>query len=73
MNGIHNYKLDYALYAAVNRSIESTIENIVGRVRFEDASSEHLKLMEVVKSTFISESIFPCSVEGVVQSNTNCY
>lgn len=66
-------KSDYALYAAVNRSIESIIENIVGMVRFEDASCEHLNLMEIVKSTFISESIFPCSVKGVVQSNTNCY
>jgi len=66
-------KSDYALYAAVNRSIESIIENIVGMVRFEDASCEHLNLMEIVKSTFISESIFPCSVKGVVKSNTNCY
>ena len=66
-------KLDYELYAAVNRSIDSTIENIIGRERFEDALSEHLKLMEVVKSTCISESIFPCSAEGIVQSNTNCY
>ena len=65
-------ELDYALYAAVNRSIDATIQNI-GKENFYEALNEHLRLMEKVKSQCIAESVFPCSVEGVVQHNTNCY
>ena len=65
-------ELDYALYAAVNRSIDVTIQS-VGKERFDEALSEHLTLMKKVKSHCIAESIFPCSVEGVVQHNHNCY
>lgn len=65
---------DYLLYAAVNRSLDLTID-ILGRERVEEGV-RHLKDMQALaQQECLSQAIFPCSANGTWQPayKQDCY
>jgi len=70
-----NHALMDEIYAAVNRSLDLTIENI-GREKFDKALKEHKYLLELGNKECGPKAIFPCSRDGVYQikeSKKSCY
>jgi hypothetical protein len=65
-----NYQ-DYLLYKAANASLDRTIDAL-GRERFDKALAEYEGLMLRAKECEDS-AIFPCSDNGTVNEETNCY
>jgi len=65
---------DVALYQAVNRSLDYTIDAI-GRPKFDRALKDFLEAKELVQSRCASEAKFPCTKDGTKRPNdeTNCY
>jgi Galactose-3-O-sulfotransferase len=66
---------DYLLYAAANRSLDLTIDRL-GRDRFDNALQIYRAAMAVVSEECASETIFPCSREGIPQvelATSSCY
>lgn len=64
------------LYSAANRSLDLTIDNVIGRDRFEQALSYHNYLMHKVNLKCEDSIVFPCSQQGLYQMNEsdkNCY
>ena len=73
--GFQRGNIDYLLYAAVNRSLDRTID-ILGRQRVEEEVKRHQTLQELAESRCAEETIFPCTQENVEpnpQSQSNCY
>ena len=71
----HNVLVEQ-LYSAVNRSLDLTIDTIIGREKFKQALSYHKYLMYKVNSKCVKSIIFPCSSNGTYQINEskkNCY
>ena len=67
---------DFLLYQAVNKSLDITIEERIGKDKFEKALKEHLHLMKLVKERCEDKNkvISLCSKDGVPQWNiSNCY
>ena len=66
---------DYALYSAVNRSLDLTIERI-GQERFQDALQAFRTAQKLVREQCDQQAHFPCSFNGTHQfdlSKRNCY
>ena len=65
---------DVALWKAVNRSLDETIDKL-GRKKFNEQVKNYQRLTQVVKDQCLSEAIFPCSDDGTQNknSNENCY
>lgn len=63
---------DFALLDAANKSLDLTIENVIGRERFEAALSEHRMLLEKVNE--MCRPVSPCE-NGILQvlSHRECY
>jgi hypothetical protein len=57
---------DYLMYAAVNRSLDLTIEKL-GRPRFEQELATHRHLQKLAEEQCQPVAAFPCSSEGVSQ------
>jgi hypothetical protein len=67
---------DYLLYAAANQSLDWTIDERLGRDRFDEALRLYRQVQQIVDQECSSETYFPCSVNGTVQlklSASNCY
>ena len=70
-----NHLLMDEIHAAVNRSLDLTIENI-GMDKFEAALAEHKYLLSLGTKECEPKAIFPCSRDGVSQmkeSMKSCY
>ena len=70
-----NNNYDYLLHAAVNRSLDMTIDRL-GRNRVEQEVSKHMELQNTANKVCQKEAYFPCSKDGKRQTNlakTNCY
>ncbi len=66
---------DYLLYAAVNRSLDLTIERL-GKERFAAALTTYRNAKQKVDERCMFETHFPCTDNGTVQvefSKRNCY
>ena len=71
----HKNAFTNEIHAAINRSLDLTIDH-VGRQKFEEALSEHRHLLELSKKLCGDKAFFPCSREGVIQleeSKKSCY
>jgi hypothetical protein len=74
----HNFtkdNYDFILYAAANRSLDLTIDEL-GRRRVETEVREYRMLMKSVEQHCRSKAVFPCSAEGRWQrkaSLTSCF
>jgi hypothetical protein len=66
---------DYLLYAAVNRSLDKTIDRL-GRDLVHHEVEKHRKLKQFAQDSCFDEAIFPCDVDGILQrkeSGQSCY
>jgi hypothetical protein len=66
---------DYLLYAAVNRSLDLTI-NALGRDRVEEEVRKYRMLKQLAEISCQDEAVFPCSDDGTRQieaSQASCY
>jgi hypothetical protein len=65
---------DYLLYAAVNRSLDLTIE-LLGEERIEDGLREFRLLQALAQDNCLSKAVFPCSANGTFQHGLkkDCY
>jgi hypothetical protein len=65
---------DYLLYAAVNRSLDLTIE-LLGRKRVEDGVRQFRHLQALAQERCLSQAVFPCTANGTFQDGwrENCY
>ena len=69
-------KLSMLLHKAVNKSLDDTIENIIGKEKFSNALNEHKYLISLVNEKCAASTYFPCSKDGKLQyakSRHNCY
>ena len=65
---------DFLLYQAVNKSLDMTIEERIGREVFEKALEEHRYLMRLVEERCEDRVFSLCSKDGVEQWEiANCY
>ena len=67
--------LDYALWRAVNRSLDETIEVALGRAAFDEQFAEYKRMMEVAERRCLSRAVFPCTGPGLPneKSKESCY
>jgi hypothetical protein len=65
---------DYLLYAAVNRSLDLTID-LLGRQLVEDGVRQFLKLQALAQEKCLATAIFPCHANGTFQPGfeEDCY
>ena len=63
-------QLDVALWKAVNRSLDETIDKL-GRKKFNEQFKNYQRLSQVVKDQCSSEAIFPCSDDGTQNKKSN--
>lgn len=63
------------LYKAANKSLDLTIQNIIGQEKFNKALDEHRYLMSLVNEKCAPNATFPCSKDGEHQkkSGNDCY
>lgn len=64
---VDNY--DYLLYDVVNKSLDRTIDNVIGREIFEQELNLHQKLQLLVQAECQHKAIFPCSSTGILQES----
>jgi hypothetical protein len=67
---------DFVLHAAVNASLDNTIDSVLGRKRFNDALAQFLELKRQAADACTDTVIWPCSQTGDSQWNaslTQCY
>ena len=65
-------KEDILLYKAVNQSLDLTIERL-GREEFERNVREYQFALKVAKEECQAKAVFPCTADGKVQTDSNCY
>jgi hypothetical protein len=65
---------DYLLYAAVNRSLDLTID-LLGRGRVEKGVCQLQNMQALAQEECLSKAIFPCSANGIWQPGykEDCY
>ena len=66
---------DYLLYAAVNRSLDKTIDRL-GRDLVQREVEKHRKLQQFAQDSCFDEAMFPCGADGILrrkQSDQSCY
>jgi hypothetical protein len=65
---------DYLLYAAVNRSLDLTID-LLGRGRVEKGVRQLHNMQALAQEKCLSKAIFPCSANGTWQPGykEDCY
>ena len=67
---------DYLLREAASQSLDLTIDNVLGRKRFDEALQSFRSLCALAEDRCTSEAIFPCSSDGTPQverSRESCY
>jgi len=67
-------KWDLELYKAANRSLDLTIDNVLGRTEFENQLQRFREAQQVVHDRCAPIAKFPCSPQGQVRTpdETNC-
>jgi hypothetical protein len=71
-----NNNYDYLLYAAANRSLDTTIDITLGRERVAQEVQKHKRLQRFAQGKCRPEAFFPCSSTGKLQlaaSKESCY
>jgi hypothetical protein len=58
-------RYDLALYQAANRSLDLTIDNVIGRSLFEMHLSKYRKAQQRAREICLHSAVFPCSESGV--------
>lgn len=66
---------DSLLVNVVNKSLDLTIDHIIGPVAFQKAYEEYKELKYKAEEACSSRAIFPCSIDGTYQikSKLDCY
>ena len=65
---------DYLLIEALNQSIDRTIDEVIGRRRFEDAFKKFQTMNKIANQQCSSRAIFPCGANGTnEESRKDCY
>lgn len=64
---------DFMLYEAVNKSLDETIQNKIGKSKFDRALKEHKNLMSLVHSNCVDRVRHLCPGEGSINKKNNCY
>eukprot|EP00568_Trieres_chinensis_P010313 CAMPEP_0183299128 /NCGR_PEP_ID=MMETSP0160_2-20130417/5939_1 /TAXON_ID=2839 ORGANISM="Odontella Sinensis, Strain Grunow 1884" /NCGR_SAMPLE_ID=MMETSP0160_2 /ASSEMBLY_ACC=CAM_ASM_000250 /LENGTH=402 /DNA_ID=CAMNT_0025461307 /DNA_START=169 /DNA_END=1374 /DNA_ORIENTATION=+ len=70
-----HFEMDNLLYAAVNQSLDKTIQKI-GRSMFEEELEKYQRALKLVQEECTAFAKFPCSPEGELQldmSTKSCY
>eukprot|EP00529_Nitzschia_sp_RCC80_P015604 CAMPEP_0113459490 /NCGR_PEP_ID=MMETSP0014_2-20120614/10480_1 /TAXON_ID=2857 /ORGANISM="Nitzschia sp." /LENGTH=679 /DNA_ID=CAMNT_0000351077 /DNA_START=41 /DNA_END=2080 /DNA_ORIENTATION=- /assembly_acc=CAM_ASM_000159 len=67
-------KWDLELYKAANRSLDLTIDNVLGRTEFENQQRRFREAQQIVHDRCAPIAKFPCSPQGQVRTpdETNC-
>jgi hypothetical protein len=67
-------KWDLLLYKAANRSLDLTIDNVLGRVEFEKQFRRYQQAQKVVNERCAHLAKFPCTNDGNIRqpNETNC-
>ena len=66
---------EMALHVAVNKSLDLTIDERIGRNRFEKVLAEYQHLQQLVRRRCEEEAKYPCTAEGKRRNDdeTDCY
>jgi hypothetical protein len=64
--------VDLALYEETRKSLEATIDHVLGRDTFEAALAEHKRLMAAVESKCLSSVKYRCTANGHYNAHTDC-
>ena len=69
-------KVDYMLYDAVNRSLDATIDDVIGRDIFDRKFQEYMEAKQLASQLCFGNITFVCNEEGQITNETErtkCY
>ena len=65
--------IDTLLHKAANRSLDLTIDNVIGRSKFQVALTKYQNAMNVVRTRCLPNVQFPCTSSGEPIEQPNCF